>query len=72
MDTALVKVYWNLLESAGVWQSLVESTDSGRLWWTPFRLDILNWPMSHQLSPEFESGEVHWSPVESGRFCWNM
>ena len=32
--------------------------DSGGLWQTPFRLDILNWPMSHQLSPEYESGGV--------------
>ena len=61
----------DLLESTGVWQSPVESMDSGGLWWTPFRLDILNWPMSHQLSPEFESGGVHQSPVESARVCRN-
>ena len=69
MDTTLFKVYWNLLESAGVKQSLVESTDSGRLWWTPFRLDILNWTNSVQNLSLAKSTGVQWSQADSAGIC---
>ena len=66
MDTTPVKAYWNLLESGRFHQtesglSPAETGGVHGFWWTPFELDILNWPMSHQLSPEYESGRFHWN-----------